>query len=434
MPQIISEYGVIRKASDYDLSEDSFSEIFVSDKTFLNLKSLAFSGANDLILSYLTQKGKEQIKVKNYVGLIQTTDGSQIEILPKSSENSAKEARKILLKMLRVLPKSPYQSLSNAHLESCHLPIFEIFVNVFLDELEKLLSQGLGRNYESRAANEVFVKGKILVAENIRQNYIRKEHFFVVYDDFLEDIPQNRILKTCLQVLYSQSGGVPPLTNGRRSAKTQQRILQNLTIFEEVSISTNIQQDLEKSEAKNLIFDRYDTVLNWAKIFLNQQSFSPFSGKTLQLALLFPMEVLFENYVGKCFKKYFTENYEVKLQDRDKHLIDKHLDNPKFRLIPDIVVENEAETLIFDTKWKLLDASKSNQNYGIEQADLYQMYAYGKKYGSKQLFLVYPANENFKMPLQVFDYDDGMTLQVLPFDLSNSVSDEINKIETLLLK
>ncbi len=424
MPQIISEYGVIRKASDFDLSEDSFSEIFVSDKTFLNLKSLAFSGANDLILSYLTQKGKEQIKVKNYVGLIQTADGSQIEILPKSSENSAKEARKILLKMLRVLPKSPYQSLSNAHLESCYLPILEIFVNVFLDELEKLLSQGLGRNYESKAANEVFVKGKILVAENIRQNYIRKEHFFVVYDDFLEDISQNRILKTCLQLLYYQL-----FTN-----KTQQRILQNLTIFDEVSISTNIHQDLVKSNVKNRIFERYDTVLNWAKIFLNQHSFSPFSGKTLQLALLFPMEVLFENYVGKSFKKHFSENYEVKLQDRGKHLIDKHLEMPKFRLIPDIVLENESETFIFDTKWKLLDASKTNQNYGIEQADLYQMYAYGKKYGSKQLFLIYPANENFKMPLQVFDYDDGMTLQVLPFDLSNSASDEINKIETLLLK
>jgi 5-methylcytosine-specific restriction enzyme subunit McrC len=428
MPQIISEYGVIRKASDFDLSEDSFSEIFVSDKTFFNLKLLAFSGDNDLIMSCLTQKGKEQIKVKNYVGLIQTADGLQIEILPKSSGNSAKEARKILLKMLRVLPKSPYQSLSNAHLESCHLPIFEIFVNVFLDELEKLLSQGLGRNYESKAANEVFVKGKILVAENIHQNFIKKTHFFVVYDDFVEDIPQNRILKTCLQLLYNQSGGIPSFTNGRRSAKTQQRILQNLTIFDEVSILTNIHQDLETGNVKNRIFERYDAVLNWAKIFLNQQSFSPFSGKMLQLALLFPMEVLFENYVGKAFKKQFSENYEVKLQDKGKHLIDRHLETPKFRLIPDIVLENEAEIFIFDTKWKLLDASKSNQNYGIEQADLYQMYAYGKKYGSKQLFLIYPANENFKIPL-TFDYDEGMTLHVFAFDLSGEASNEIMEIK-----
>ena len=421
MLQIISEYGTIRKASDYDLPKDSFSEIFVCDKTFFNLKILAFSGANDLIFSCLTQKGKEQIKVKNHVGLIQTTNGTQIEILPKSSKNSAKEARKMLFKMLRFLPNSPYQSLSKAHLESCHLPIFEIFVNIFLDELEKFLSQGLGRNYERHEANEVFVKGKILVSENIRQNYIKKERFFVVYDEFLEDIPQNRVLKTCLQVLYSQS-----FTN-----KTQQRILQNLTIFNEVSISINIQKDLENSNFKNRIFERYDAVLNWAKIFLNQQSFSPFSGKILQLALLFPMEVLFENYVGTHFRKHFSENYEVTLQDKGKYLIDRHLETSRFRLIPDIVVQNQERIFIFDTKWKLLDDSKSNKNYGIEQSDLYQMYAYGKKYSSKQLFLIYPANENFKSPL-IFDYDEGMTLQILPFDLNNETVAEIMKIENLL--
>ena len=407
----ISEYGIIKKASDYDLPEDSFSEIFVSDKTFLNLKLLIFSGDNDLIISYLTHKGKEQIRVKNYVGLIQTNDGCQIEILPKSVGNSPKEARKILLKMLRVLPNSPYQSLSNSLLENCHLPLFEIFANVFLDELEKLLSQGLGRNYERQESNQNFVKGKILIAENIRQNYIKKERFFVVYEDFLHDIPQNRVLKNTLQWLYNQA-----FTN-----KTQQRILQNLLVFDEVNFSKNIHQDLKKCSAKNRIFERYEKVLNWSKIFLNQQSFSPFSGKNLQVALLFPMEVLFENYVGKSFKKYFSEHYEVKLQDKAKYLIDRHLDNSKFRLIPDIVVSKGEETFIFDTKWKLLDASKSNQNYGIEQSDLYQMYAYGKKYNAKQLFLIYPANENFETPLQVFDYEEGMTLQILPFDLCKNL-------------
>lgn len=423
MPQTISEYGTIKKASDFDLPEDSFLEIFVSDNTFFYLKSLAFSGANDLILSYSTQKGKEQIKVKNYVGLIQTADGSQIEILPKSSTNATKEARKLLLNMLRVLPNSPYQSLSKAHLENCHLPILEIFVNVFLDELEKLLSQGLGRNYESKSANQTFVKGKILITENIRQNYIKRERFFVIYDEFLEDIPQNRVLKACLQLLYNQH-----FTN-----KTQQRILKNLTVFDEVDISKNIQQDLVKSEAKNRVFDPYEIVLNWSKIFLNHQTFSPFSGKTLQLALLFPMEILFENYIGKSFKKYFSQNYEVKLQDKGKYLIDRHLDAPKFRLIPDIVVKDEAEIFIFDMKWKLLDASKKNQNYGIEQADLYQMYAYAKKYGSTQLFLIYPATENFKKVLK-FEYENGITLQALPFDLCNLISDEIKKIEALILK
>ncbi len=420
MPQTISEYGIIRKASDYDLTDDSFSEIFVSNQTFQYLKNIAFSGDNDLILSYLTQKGKEQIRLKNYVGILPTPDGKQIEILPKSTTNSPKEARKMLLKMLRVLPDSPYQSLSNVYLEISHLPLFEIFVNVFLDELEKLLSQGLGRNFEQQISNEAFVKGKILITENLRQNPVRRERFVIAIDEFTTDIPPNRVLKNCLQILDKQGF----------SHKTQRRIKQNIGVFEEVKISNNIEQDLEQSFYKNLSFIRYEKLLNWANIFINGQSFLPFSGKNLQLGLLFPMEVLFENYVGKCFRKYFSENYSVKLQDKAKYLIDSHLDKSKFRLIPDIVLRNDAETLVFDTKWKLIDGSKPRQNYGIEQSDLYQMFAYGKKYNAQQLFLIYPANVHFKTPLR-FDYDEGMSLQVLPFDLGNNTENEMQEIKHL---
>lgn len=411
LPTLVSEYGIIKKASDYDLVDDTFSEIFVSDLTFQHLKNIAFSGANDLLLSYLTQKGKEQIRVKNYVGLLQTPDGKQIEILPKSTANSPKEARKILLKMLRVLPNSPYQSLSNSHLETSHLPLFEIFVHVFLDELEKLLSQGLGRNFERHITNETFIKGKILITENLRQNPIRKERFFLAFDEFTADIPPNRILKYCLQLLYKQGF----------SHRTQQRINKNIGIFEEVSTSKNIEQDLAQSFHKNLFFVRYEKLLHWANTFIKGQSFLPFSGQYLQLGLLFPMEVLFENYVGKFFKKYFAETYEVKLQDKGKFLIDSHLEKSKFRLIPDIILRNEAKTFVFDTKWKLIDASKPKQNYGIEQSDLYQMYAYGKKYNAQQLFLIYPANENFQKPLEVFDYEADMRLQIIPFDLTQNL-------------
>ena len=50
----------------------------------------------------------------------------------------------------------------------------------------------------------------------------------------------------------------------------------------------------------------------------------------------------------------------------------------KFLMKPDIVVKRKSDKAVFvlDTKWKLLDAGKAN--YGISQADMYQMYAYQK--------------------------------------------------------
>lgn len=414
---VISEFGTIKKASDSDSPVDSFAEIFVSDSVFLRIKDLVFAYVNDLLFSYSAQRGKEQIKVKNYVGLIPISDSIQIEILPKSTADSPKEARRILLKMLQKIPS--YQALAKAHLAISNLPLMEIYVKVFLDELEKLLSAGLGRNYEPIEANETFIKGKVLVAENIHQNLLKQHTVFIGYDDFIHDIPQNRILKTCLHRLKNYSF----------SNLTRQRIWQNLSVFDEISLSGSLNQDFSKSTTASPHFERYENLLQWAWVFLNEQSFLPFSGNYSQISLLFPMEVLFENYVGKLFCKFAQADYQVRLQDRRKHLVSKHRENARFRLIPDIVVETHArEIWIFDTKWKLIDGSKPKQNYGIEQADLYQMYAYGKKYQAKKLFLIYPANENFEKPLEVFDYDEDLVLHVIPFDLMKEGETEVKRI------
>ena len=414
---VVSEFGVIRKASDYDLPVDSFSEIFVSDKVFLQIKSFVFSYANDLLFNYAVQRGKEQLRVKNYVGLIPISEAVQIEILPKTTVSSAKEARSILLKMLQTIPS--YQVLSRAHVAASHLPLLEIYAVVFLDELEKLLQTGLGRNYEKTEANEAFIKGKVLISENMRQNLMKQHTMYVSYDDFVDDIPQNRILKTCLFRLKAMAF----------SSQTRQRIWQNLSVFEGINLSDNLHLDFIRSRVPSPHFERYQNLLQWADVLLSGQSFLPFSGHYNQLSLLFPMEVLFENYVGSLFHKYIPDSYSVRLQDRRKHLIIKHRENSRFRLVPDIVIENEAgEALVFDTKWKLIDASKNKHNYGIEQADLYQMYAYGKKYNARKLYLIYPAHEHFREPLEVFDYDEDLVLHVIPFNLMNEGSTEIHKL------
>ena len=46
---------------------------------------------------------------------------------------------------------------------------------------------------------------------------------------------------------------------------------------------------------------------------------------------------------------------------------------------------------MLDTKWKLL--SPQWHNYGISQADMYQMYAYQKEYAANQAVLLYPNCE-----------------------------------------
>jgi len=52
-----------------------------------------------------------------------------------------------------------------------------------------------------------------------------------------------------------------------------------------------------------------------------------------------------------------------------------------------------------DAKWKRL--SRQNRNYGISQADMYQVYAYAKKYKTSEIYLLYPANEEMQNQEQI---------------------------------
>ena len=130
------------------------------------------------------------------------------------------------------------------------------------------------------------------------------------------------------------------------------------------------------------------------------------------------MEKVFESYVAKCIKdsEYFRE-FTIKTQDTKHHLIE----SPKrFSIRPDIVLEKAGEVFILDTKWKMLNSSEAS-NYGISQSDLYQMYAYAKKYDSHNTFLIYPLNDS-ALELQkdiVFKYDDNLRLNIIFMNLED---------------
>ena len=131
------------------------------------------------------------------------------------------------------------------------------------------------------------------------------------------------------------------------------------------------------------------------------------------------METLFETYVGKKIRREFTEaDISVSLQVKNKYLFD----NPqKFNLKPDIVVyRDNTREIILDTKWKRLNINQK-KNYGISQSDMYQMYAYAKKYDVNKVVLLYPQNKETELLKDIIQYKEYPDLTVLVFfvDLVN---------------
>lgn len=98
--------------------------------------------------------------------------------------------------------------------------------------------------------------------------------------------------------------------------------------------------------------------------------------------MLFPMEKLFENFIAEHVKKIFSDRFSVRTQVRENFLFDAP--SNRYALKPDILLESPDEKIILDTKWKLK----------ISEDDMYQMFAYAKRYGVKKIFLICPPSDD----------------------------------------
>lgn len=420
----VREFETIIRNPDYK-TEYAYlpDDIFGNLEDFIHEYTSAEGGSDALEflkIGYKRNLGRT-ISVNNYVGLIQMKNGYQIEVLPKidlSDDDSNKETKKVFLKMLRSMKDFPSKAFTAANLQMSKMNLYEIFINMYIQEVRKLLRHGIKSSYVVQNDNLRFYKGKLDVSNHIKTNIVHKERFFMNYDEYLVDRAENRIVKATLEKL------------GRitQSAENQKEIRQQLAAFEMVSVSHNYQKDFSKISIDRTTED-YSTLMEWSKVFLFNKSFTTFSGTTSSRSLLFPMEKVYEAYVARYMKKIFSEEgWNVSSQDKGYYLFDTPR---KFALRPDIVISKDQRIVVLDTKWKRLNNDVSS-NYGISQSDMYQMYAYAKKYNTSEILLLYPRNNEVGNRTDIsFRSDDGVNVRVYFIDVAN-IEDSLENLKILL--
>ncbi|MGA1861636.1 McrC family protein [Deferribacter thermophilus] len=383
-----------------------------AQKIFKELELFAQDNKN----RFLVYERNGALKPQNFVGVIQTKSGFVIEILPKiSNKNDVELSKTILIKMLKELKNSPFHYFQSAYLSTENMPLLEIFISMFLTEIEHLIKKGIKCDYITHTQNQKFLKGKLKIKEQINKNFIHKERFFVEYDEYHSNRIENQILKTALMKLYSLS----------KLSGNQQRIRKALFIFDDIDIILNDPKIAFTKIKKDRTISHYHTSLVWAKLFLLNEIFTPYKGSSVAYALLFDMNKIFEEYVGRLIKKELCNN--VKLQDKQHYLFDEP---KKFSLIPDIVI-NEG-LIILDTKWKLIGDVDD-----ISQTDLYQIFVYAAKYKDcKKIGLIFPCIEERRFTKMTFKIGEERVVQFYQsfFNLnSKSINDALSpKLQDLI--
>ena len=323
------------------------------------------------------------IRFGSYVGVIQI-GGLTIEILPKAdnNENADKNLwQNVLLNMLKICKKIQVESISETQLKKRYHSILDVYFELYLNEIERLVKKGLIKKYRKNQSNQNALKGKLLFAQNIQKYVVHKEHFYCehqVYD-------KNHLLH---QILYKGLLVLKTFVNDSLKDKL------NRLLFEFQDIE-NI--NIQKKHFDKVIIDRknhdYQKAIDIAKIIILNYSPSLNYGNENLLTLLFDMNALWEEYIFRILQKHKTDEIEVSFQNSDKFWENK-------RIRPDIVLKTKDETFVIDTKWKIIEANNPSDD------DLKQMFVYNLHWKAEKTLLLYPKTNQMDSEFGTFHYDN----------------------------
>jgi 5-methylcytosine-specific restriction enzyme subunit McrC len=309
-----------------------------------------------------------------------------------------------------------YQTLNFSEYEKLSSEVFEnvkdLYSEILLIGLPVLIRGGLLKEYIRIDDRTTVVRGKIDINSSIKRNALVNKKLVVVYDEFSEDILLNQILKAVLMYL-SKSSKLPK--DKRRKFFSFLAYFSNVS---DVELTTNLWKRVQYNR-QNI---RYQFLLDICRFLFEELLISEGgAAKHHGLDDSQKLSSLYEKFVYAFYKR---ETCYVVTHPQIPWKVDNGFVDALPIMQTDIVLQNQNNTLIIDTKFYSENMTKRFESGAAKQksANLYQIFTYVNNWQTKadervSGMLLYAKTLSDEQPNHLYKIN-GNQISVITIDLN----------------
>ena len=252
----------------------------------------------------------------------------------------------------------------------------ELIIQIFTNQCKKLLQKGLSKSYQIHEETVPFLKGKLLLQQQIKNQAKFNLKFSCEFDEFTENITENQIILYTLDKCYH-------LTSNNHRKSTIQKIIHQMDA--EVELRLIGMEDFKKVQYTRLN-SHYKKPHDLAKLILKHLGLLDFKKQSASFVVPYfiPMYKVFEEFLIQLF----YNEYALTIDDQVDSVGWK-INKVDKSIIPDIIT--------YSTKYP---------KKGTEVSIIDAKYMVGSKFGKNK--------EDYQIAFYLNDYKKNVGYAILP--------------------